>query len=99
MKNYKVLLLILVMALSACGTQTTRKNKMYTHQEYNKMTVCIGMADTAKYVASRKLQGVGKAKMADFYRAKQNARLNLATVDKVYVDKFSSAWGLHRIIF
>jgi len=93
MKNYKiVVMMVLIMFLSACVSQTKRKANVYTHQEYNKMTVCIGMADTAKYVASRKLGGVTKAKMKGFYKSKPNSQLNLATVDKVYSEKFKSTW-------
>lgn len=78
--------------LTACATSNVGPKKLYTHKEYLNMTYCIGMSDTARYVATNKLKGVPSGKMKDFYSSKENSRLNLATVDKVYAEKFSSAW-------
>lgn len=83
--------------MSACATSNNAANetgpgKVYTHEEYSKMTYCVGMADTAMYVATNKLKGTSMQQMRDYYASKPNSRLPIATVEKVYGDTFSSAW-------
>ena len=81
-----------VALLTACASQDTSQTSIYTADEYRNMTLCIGMADTAMFVASHKLKGTPIEQMNDHYRPHDNARLNLATVEKVYADSFTSEW-------
>ncbi len=85
-------LIMAITLLTACASTNTGTQKKYTHKEHMNMTYCIGMADTAMYVATNKLQGVPMERMTEHYRPLENPRLNLATVEKVYADNFSSAW-------
>lgn len=81
-----------VAILTACASTKVDQKKLYTRQEHNKMTLCIGFSDTARYVASKKLEGTPIAQMKSFYASKENSRMNLATVEKVYGEKFTSVW-------
>lgn len=83
-----VLFIINGCAANSVGTQ----KKYYTKDEHSKMTYCIGMSDTAMYVASEKLKGTPKSQLINYYSGKSNARLNTATVDRVYDDDFTNAW-------
>lgn len=87
-----LLSIIVVALLTACASSNGGPQKIYTHTEHRNMTYCIGMADTAMYVATNKLQGVPMERMTEYYRPLENPRLHLATVEKVYADNFSSAW-------
>lgn len=84
--------LIGVALIAGCATSNVGPRKLYTKQEYNKLTFCVGMSDTAMYVATNKLRDVPEQEMAKFYAARDNSRLNLATVEKVYGATFTSAW-------
>lgn len=87
-----LLLVVCVALLTACASQNTSQKSVYTAQEYGSMTLCVGMSDTAMHVASKKLAGTPIEEMNDYYRPHENARLNLATVEKVYADSFTSEW-------
>lgn len=91
--KYTSVVLISMLLLSACATSNNAApKKLYTKQEYLQLTYCIGLSDTAWYIALNKLKGEPIDKMKEFYNAKDNSRQNLATVNKVYGEKFTSAW-------
>ncbi len=50
------------------------------------------MTDTAGYVAAKKMKGTSKKELLNFYRSRNNAKMNIATVNKVYSTKFTNTW-------
>jgi hypothetical protein len=66
--------------------------KTYTAKEREKLTFCIGLSETARRVAAERLRGSPIEDVKKFYEGKPNARLNLATVDKVFGENVSTAW-------
>ena len=87
-----LLYVVCIALMTACASQNTSQQSTYTAREYGDMTLCVGMSDTAMYVASKKLAGTPIEEMNDYYRSHANARLNLATVEKVYAESFTSEW-------
>lgn len=79
--------------LMACAANDRGLRKVYTRDEYVKMTYCVGMSDTAFHIATSKVQGKSAEDVTKFYSAnKEYARMNTAIVDKIYSDKFTSVW-------
>jgi hypothetical protein len=66
--------------------------KTYTAKERDHLTFCIGLSETARRVAVEKLQGASIADVKRSYEGKPSARLNIATVDKVFSEQVSTAW-------
>lgn len=89
-----VLLRLVPILLAGCATSTPTPtpDKIYSSQEYKMMSYCVGISDIASNAASEKLKGTPKATVQEFYATKPQSMLNIATVDKVYNDKFSSIW-------
>lgn len=87
-----ILTLPIIILLNGCGADNTRTQKYYTNNEHSKMTYCIGMSDTAMYVATEKLKSVPKEQLINYYTSRNNSRLNIATVEKVYAENFTNAW-------
>lgn len=92
LKNSFIFTALTVIFISACATKKSEPKKMYTHKEFMNMTVCVGMSDTARHVATKKSEGTPIAQMKSFYANKEGSSLNLATVDKVYADKVPGVW-------
>jgi len=85
---------VMVFALqTACTSPGEPAKKYYSENEKAQLTFCVGMSDTIKYTATKKLNGAPKKQMVDFYSANQkNSKLNLAMVERVYNANFTSAW-------
>jgi hypothetical protein len=66
--------------------------KTYTEKERGQLTYCIGLCETARRAAAEKLRGTPIEDVKKLYDGKANARLNIATVDKVFSDHVSTAW-------
>jgi hypothetical protein len=66
--------------------------KTYTAKERNQMTYCIALSETARRAAVEKLRGTPIDDVKKAYEGKPNARLNVATIDKVYKEHVSTAW-------
>lgn len=79
-------------AAPASATATTTLPRTYTREESSRMTYCVGLSDTARRVATEKLKGTPIARVKQLYEGKPNARLNLATVDKVFKEPVTTAW-------
>jgi hypothetical protein len=75
-----------------CASTDSRPPKVYSAKEYETMTYCVGMSDTARYAATERLKGRAIEDLKQHYASKPNARVNIAAVDKVYSDRVSSAW-------
>lgn len=91
-KGMLILLTGLIITATGCASSGPKKQALYTQAETNAMTLCIGMSDTAWTVANQKSRGVSKEKMKKQYQGRPNAQINMATVDKVYNDKFKYSW-------
>jgi hypothetical protein len=93
-KHLKSIVAAALLAGCATGSVEPQKPrpKHYTKQEHGRLTYCVGMADTAQYVATSKLRGAPIERVKSQYDSKPNTRLHLATVDKVYGASFTSAW-------
>lgn len=91
--NQWLVMSVVSFGLVGCATTNAPPKKYYSSQEYRQMTVCVGMADTVNYVATRKLAKASKQDMSNFYASKPMAQLNLAIVDKVYKDDVKDAWA------
>jgi hypothetical protein len=85
-------LLIAAIFLAGCATSPAAPKKLYTNQEYKTMTYCVGLSDTAMYVATEKLKRTPMEEVKKFYASKPNAQFNIATVEKVYSENVSSGW-------
>jgi hypothetical protein len=85
-------LLLSLALLAGCASPEPQPPRPYTSQEYRQVTLCLGMADTAMHVATKKLRGAPASELEAFYRGKPFEKLNLATVDKVFAAEFTSAW-------
>jgi len=66
--------------------------KTYTAKERQQLTFCIGISETARRVAAEKLRGSPIEDVKKSYEGKPNARLNVATVDKVFGEEVTTAW-------
>lgn len=85
---------------SACTSPAAPAKQYYSDDEKGQLTFCIGMADTIKYTATKKLNGTPKQNMVDFYSANEkNSKLNLAMVERVYNAEFTSAWDYSVAFF
>ena len=89
---YLTITLITIFILTGCATNKPTIKKYYSAKEYSKMTYCIGMSDTAMFVANKKLRHMKMDYLIDFYSKKKNSRLNIATVKKVYSENFKNSW-------
>ena len=81
-----------VVLLAGCGSNEVRTGKAYTHKEFTKMTYCIGMTDTAMHAATSKLKGIPMEQITSQYATREGFHMNIATVEKVYSENFSSVW-------
>ena len=66
--------------------------KTFTARERQQLTFCIGLSETARRVAAEKLRGSTIEDVKKMYEGKPNARLNIATVDKVFGEQVSTVW-------
>jgi hypothetical protein len=66
--------------------------KTYTAKERGQMTYCIGLSETARKAAAEKLRRTPIDDVKKLYDGRPNARLNIATIDKVYKEPVSTAW-------
>jgi hypothetical protein len=66
--------------------------KTYTAKERMQMTYCIGLSETARKAAIEKLRRTPIDEVKSLYDGKPNARLNVATVDKVYKEHVTTPW-------
>ena len=71
---------------------TSSLAKTYTAKERQQLTFCIGLSETARRVAAEKLRGSAIEVVKKAYEGKPNARLNIATVDKVFGEEVSTVW-------
>jgi hypothetical protein len=86
---------ILYLSVGQARGQNTAPMTNYTAREYNGMSVCLGVTDTAWTNATQKLQGVSLADAKKHYDGKLEGTqkdLALRTVDKVYGDSFTNPW-------
>lgn len=60
----------------------------YSGDEITKMTLCVGLADTAMTVADQKLRGRPLQDVKASYASKANAQVTVPLVEKVYGDTF-----------
>ena len=84
-------LLLSVALLAGCATGSDGPGRPYSQHEYGQMSFCVGMSDSAVHVATKKLQGAPARELRDYYASRPYAKLNLATVDKVYAASLSRA--------
>jgi hypothetical protein len=86
-------LLLGAAASVAQQTASTGSHAVYTGLESAKLFYCVVMADSAKGIADRKLQGATalELKRREYPDAEMKEIYN-ATVDKVYEDTFTSVW-------
>lgn len=85
-------IVFVTLLIGGCATNNTRTEKYYTNTEFSKMTYCIGMSDTAMYVATEKLKQRPQSQLISYYANKPNSRLNVAMVEKIYNANFTNAW-------
>jgi len=79
-------------ACASSGTRPAPPQPVYSAREKAKLTYCVGLADTALAVASRKLSGSPAAQVKSLYAGKPQAAVTVPLVDKVYADHFMSSW-------
>ena len=79
--------------IGACGQVETKESKPYNKDEKNRMTICVGLADTAHTAALKKKSNTPKQKLLDYYADKPNAKMTMATVEKVYASEFKSVYS------
>jgi hypothetical protein len=82
----------LCLACASAGNGPAGPKPIYTAQERTKLTYCVGLADTALAVATRKQKGVPAAEVKANYAGKPQAAIVAPLVDKVYGDQFKSPW-------
>lgn len=85
--------------LAGCGANEVITGNTYTRQEFKKMTYCIGMSDTAMYAATSKLKGVPMDQVTSYYATKEGFHMNIATVEEVYSETFTSVWDYTILFF
>jgi hypothetical protein len=97
-----ILCLCVGLSVGQARGQNTAPTTNYTQREYNGMSACLGLTDTAFTNAAEKLQGISLADAKKFYDGKlvgTQKDLALRTVDKVYGDSFTNAWDYAISIF
>jgi hypothetical protein len=87
-----LLLLVFLCTSAGCASRTSAVPPAYSSKEKSRMTFCVGIADTVRYVATEKLKGTPIEQVKSHYASKVFADLNLAATDKVYSEEFSSVW-------
>ncbi len=100
-----LLSLFLVLTLTGCASQSPStplvpsKPKPYTQTEKQEMTPCVYIADTARGLATQRLQGIPiqDIKLESTNPAEQ--KFLDATLHKVYHDRFTSAWDYSIAFF
>lgn len=91
-ETFLVTIVAAVLLLTGCASSDVRSDKVYTRQEFSKMTYCIGMSDTAMHAATSKLKGVPMDEVTSYYATKEGLHVNIATVEQAYSENFSSVW-------
>jgi len=92
---HKLLPIVTVSAaivLSGCQSNSIRLTSVYSQKEFRKMTHCIGLSDTAMHAATSKLKGIPMDQITSYYATKEGFRVNMATVEEVYSENFTSVW-------
>lgn len=88
--------LLLTLTVSGCGGTTVNKEKLFSKNDYAKLTFCLGMSYSAHSIADSKLKGDKKAKTKKRIitdKMTQKGKENISKlVDGIYKDKFKSAW-------
>jgi len=64
----------------------------YTLKEYEQMTECVGLTDTAMHTAIRRQGGMTEEEAQNIYREQPFAEVNMATVQQVYADAIPNVW-------
>jgi hypothetical protein len=65
---------------------------LYSQQENNHLTYCVGLTDSAWSIATMKLAGKTRDQVRQFYARHPNQKLITAEIDKVYSGTFTRAW-------
>jgi len=92
----KIILLATVSAaivLSGCQSNPVISSSVYSKREFSKMTYCIGISDTAMHAATSKIKGIPMDQITSYYATKEGYRVNIATVEEVYSENFTSVWN------
>lgn len=91
--------LIFTMIGGCVNDTNVRSEKIYTDKERSMLGLCVALADTAMYIAQQKLMQRPKQELVDYYNAQKNARIKIATLEKVYEDEFSNVWDYSTHFF
>lgn len=81
-----------VFLLVGCKANEVISGKTYTRHEFKKMTYCIGMSDTAMHAATSKVKGIPMDQVTSYYATQEGHLVNIATVEEVYSENFTSVW-------
>jgi hypothetical protein len=93
MNTLSVTFLAALLAGCAAGQPQPQKSAApYTRAEKTQLTACIGLTDTARAIAQRKLTQEPIEIVKAYYATQPNAGLTVPTVDKVYADTFTHWW-------
>ena len=94
-------LTVAIVMATACATPPKQqlRPKIYTDKERKQMTFCIGVTDSVTYIATEKIRGASREKLITHYTGKPYEKMNVALVDKVYNEKFTSAWDYSIEVF
>jgi len=88
--------LLLTLTVSGCGGATVKPEKLFSKNDYSKLTLCLGLSYSAHRIASLKIKGEKKAKIKKLIitdKMTKKTKENISKlVDGVYKDKFKSAW-------
>lgn len=96
--------LLLTLSVSGCGSTTTvKQEKLFSKNDYAKLTFCLGLSYSAHRIANMKLKGEKKSKIKKLIitdKMTQKGQDNISKlVDGVYKDKFKSAWDYSVVFF
>lgn len=91
----------MLLLITACTTTSNHEKvrKIYTADEAKRMTMCVGIADSARYIATEKTKGVPLTTVKAHYAGKTYEKINLALADKVYEEQFTSIWDYSVGVF
>ncbi len=94
-----VFIVLAAIGAAGCAAKEKPSQKYYTTQEHTNMTYCVGMADTAIQIATQKMKNVPKQELIIYYTGKDNARMNIALVEKIYNTEFKNGWDYTILFF
>ncbi len=69
-----------------------QSNIYYSQQEFELMSACVGMSDTAMHTAIRRRGGMSEEDAMNIYRGRPFAEENMATVQQVYAGTIGNVW-------